>query len=326
MLARVKLISEPWDVGPGGYQLGQHPPGFAEWNDRFRDGSRRFWRGDAGQRQDFAARLAGSSDIFDRSARRPWASINYAASHDGFTLADVVSYERRHNEGNGENNQDGAAENFSANWGIEGPTEDPKIRASRGRVARGMLATVMLAHGTPMLLAGDEFGRTQQGNNNAYCLDSEISWLDWQQAASPEGAWMSNFVARLLALRHEYPILRCRHFMHGKEVVAPGIADIAWFDQSGKPISVEAWNNPNERVIVLRRAELIEDNRALMLNLLLNPTNENREFFLPEPYDEARLLIDTSDPFKGEYDLHSGRLQVTPQTAILIRCMREVTP
>jgi isoamylase len=191
VLSRVKLISEPWDIGPGGYQLGHHPPGFAEWNDRFRDGLRRYWRGDAGQRGDVAARLAGSGDIFDRRARRPWASINYVASHDGYALADVTSYVERHNEANGEDNRDGHSENYSANWGVEGPTDDPAILSTRASVRRAMLTSLFFAHGTPMLLAGDEFGRTQHGNNNAYAQDNEISWLDWKQAELPDGkAWM----------------------------------------------------------------------------------------------------------------------------------------
>ena len=161
--SQVKLISEPWDIGPGGYQLGQHPPCFAEWNDRYRDELRCFWRGDAGQRPDFAARLAGSADVVARQGRRPWASVNYAASHDGFTLIDAVSYLKKHNAANGEDNQDGQGENFTANWGAEGPTEDPKVIARRNAVRRAMLATVLFSNGTPMLLAGDEFGRTQQG-------------------------------------------------------------------------------------------------------------------------------------------------------------------
>jgi isoamylase len=176
----VKLISEPWDLGPGGYQLGRHPPGFAEWNDKFRDGVRRFWRGDPGQRQDFAARLAGSGDLFNHRGRQPWASVNYAASHDGFTLADTVSYAERHNEANAEENRDGQAENFSANWGAEGSTDDPVILDVRAHLIRAVLTTVFLAQGTPMLLAGDEYGRTQRGNNNAYSQDSELSWFDWK--------------------------------------------------------------------------------------------------------------------------------------------------
>src|SRR3984885_7817377 len=208
VLARVKLISEPWDIGPGGYQLGQHPPGFAEWNDRFRDSTRRFWRGDAGERPEFAARLAGSGDVFDRHARAPWASINYAASHDGFTLADVVSYAQRHNEPNGEDNKDGHGRNYSANWGVEGHTTDKTVIEARARVLRAIMATVLFAHGTPMLLGGDEFGRTQAGNNNAYCQDNEISWWDWSLADAPEGHALRDFVNRLIALRQEYAALR----------------------------------------------------------------------------------------------------------------------
>jgi isoamylase len=324
VLARVKLISEPWDVGPNGYQLGQHPPGFAEWNDRFRNGIRRFWRGDSGERPDFAARLAGSSDLFDRRARRPWASINYAASHDGFTLADTVSYQGRHNEANGENNQDGAGENFSANWGVEGPTDDPQIRETRGRVLRAMLAAVAFAHGTPMLLAGDEFGRTQRGNNNAYCQDGELSWLDWKQAASSEGQVLRNFVARLLALRRAYPVLHARHFKHGKEEPASGIADISWFDQHGQPISVEAWNNSNERAIVLRRGQRASGGRVSALTLLLNPTGENLPFRLPAPHVPSRVLVDTVDPAAPERNLESDHLEVAARTAVLILGIHEV--
>ena len=246
VLSRVKLISEPWDIGPGGYQLGHHPPGFAEWNDRYRDGIRRFWRGDAGQRGEIAARIAGSSDLFDRRARRPWASVNYAASHDGYTLADVVSYVEKHNQANGEDNRDGHSENYSANWGVEGPTDDPAINETRARVQRALLATVLFSHGTPMLLSGDEFGRTQRGNNNAYCQDNEISWLDWKQAETPEAQALAAYVARLAQLRHENPVLRCRHFLHGKDEPAPGILDIAWFDTHGEIISSEVLEQSGE--------------------------------------------------------------------------------
>src|SRR3954454_13291813 len=211
ILSRVKLISEPWDIGPGGYQLGQHPPGFAEWNDRFRDSTRRFWRGDTGQRGEAAARIAGSSDLFERRARRPWASVNFVASHDGYTLQDVVSYIEKHNQANGEDNRDGHSENYSANWGVEGPTDDPAILEMRRRVQRGVLATVFFSHGTPMLLAGDEFGRTQRGNKHAYCQDNEISWLDWKQADTPEDIELAYFVARLIRIRHDNPVLRSRH-------------------------------------------------------------------------------------------------------------------
>lgn len=282
-LTGVKLISEPWDIGPGGYQLGRHPVGFAEWNDRFRDGVRRFWRGDEGQRPEIAARLAGSGDIFDQRGRRPWASINYIASHDGFTLTDIVSYAERHNEANGEDNRDGHGENCSANWGAEGPTDDPEIEAVRARVRRALLATAMLAHGTPMLLAGDELGRTQGGNNNAYCQDNETSWIDWAAAAEPQNAALTTFVARLVALRHEHPLLRCRHFLHAREEPMPGVHDIAWFDEWGQAMTEQAWNDPEARTLVLRRAGRREDGRVELLTLALNPSGEDRIFRLPEP-------------------------------------------
>jgi isoamylase len=323
-LSRVKLISEPWDTGPGGYQLGRHPPGFAEWNDRFRDGVRRFWRGDLGQRSDFASRLAGSSDLFDRHTRRPWASLNYAAAHDGFTLADVASYAKRHNEANGENNGDGLQENFSANWGVEGPTTDPAVLDKRAHVVRAMLAAVLFSHGTPMLLAGDEFGRTQRGNNNAYCQDNELSWLNWKQAQSNES--LTKFVARLVALRRAHPVLRWGRFMHGKEQLAPGVTDIAWFDQGGHPVSSEAWNNPEERIIVLRRAARNDDSATVsMLTLMLNPTAEKRTFHLPAPRAPTRLLIDTDAPETQEREIDGDKIEVAARSAVLVSGIHPVS-
>ena len=317
VLTRVKLISEPWDLGPGGYQLGHHPPGFAEWNDRFRDSTRRFWRGDGGERPEFAARLAGSGDLFDRHARRPWASINYAASHDGFTLADAVSYTERHNETNGEDNRDGQAENHTANWGVEGPTTDQAIAETRGRVRRAMLATVIFAHGTPLLLAGDEFGRTQRGNNNAYCQDNEVSWLDWDMAASTEGQELTAFVAKLIALRKEHTALRSRHFLHGEREPAPGVFDIAWFDETGELIPDAAWNDPERRLLSLRRATKNADGTVSIVTLLLNPTGEEREFQLPEPSVPSRILIDTARPANDAHDLKDRTLNVQSHSAVL---------
>lgn len=317
ILARVKLISEPWDIGPGGYQLGNHPAGFAEWNDRFRDGLRQFWRGDHGQRPNFAARLAGSGDLFDRMARRPWASVNYAASHDGFTLADVVSYAQRHNEANGEDNRDGHGENYSANWGVEGPTDDPNILTIRGRLQRAMLATVMFSLGTPMLLAGDEFGRTQNGNNNAYCQDSEISWLDWTKAKSPEGEALTAFVTRLIALRKANPALRCKNYLYGKTAEAPGVLDIDWFDEHGGALTDEAWNKPDELCLILRRAART-NGKVSVLTLLLNPSGEDKQFRLPEPHVPTRLLVDTSDPEAGERQLEGSDLTVGARSAALL--------
>ncbi|MGE0714940.1 MAG: glycogen debranching protein GlgX [Alphaproteobacteria bacterium] len=318
VLARVKLISEPWDIGPGGYRLGQHPPGFAEWNDRFRDGVRRFWRGDPGQRPDFAARLAGSGDLFDHRGRRPWASVNYAASHDGFTLADVVAYEAKHNEANGEENRDGHGENASRNWGVEGPTDDPAIIALRLRVARSILATVLFAHGTPMLLAGDEFGRTQGGNNNAYCQDNAVSWLDWEAASGPDATLLTAFVARAIGLRHRYPVLRCRYFLHGRGEPIPGVRDIEWFGADGGPIPPEAWNDPEERALVLLRAGIREDGPSDILTLAMNPGDEDRVFRLPDAALPARILLDTAAPETEERDLDGAELPVAAHAAVLL--------
>ena len=316
-LARVKLISEPWDIGPGGYQLGHHPPGFAEWNDRFRDSVRRFWRGDAGQRPELAARLAGSSDLFDRRSRKPWASINYVASHDGYTLADATAYVERHNHANGEDNRDGHHENYSSNWGVEGPTFDPAIRAIRGRVARAMLTTAIFANGTPMLLAGDEFGRTQRGNNNAYAQDNETSWIDWTLFEEEEGEALAAFVARLIALRKAQPVLRSKNFLHGREEPAPGVLDIAWFDEDGAPISAEAWNDPAERTLTLRRAERREDGSTPILTLMLNPTEQDRAFRLPSPGLPTFLLIDSAQPDAPERLVDRDVVQVGAKSAVL---------
>jgi isoamylase len=325
-LQRVKLISEPWDIGPGGYQLGNHPPGFAEWNDRFRDSVRRFWRGDAGQRPEFAARLAGSSDLFDKRSRKPWASVNYVASHDGFTLADAASYVQRHNEANGEDNRDGHGENFSSNWGVEGPTLDPEIRAVRASVARAMLASVFFAQGTPMLLAGDEFGRTQNGNNNAYAQDNETSWVDWRRAETPEGEALTAFVTRLIALRKAHPVLRCKHFLHGREQPAPGVLDIAWFDERGQQIPSEAWNDHGERTLILRRAARREDGAVPLITLMLNPTEEARAFTLPPPSLPTLILLDTARPDAPERMVDRDSVEVEPRSAVLLMSLHPASP
>ncbi len=318
ILSDVKLIAEPWDIGPGGYQLGNHPPGFAEWNDRFRDGVRRFWRGDAGHRPAIAARLSGSADIFARRGRRPWASVNYIASHDGFTLYNSVSYADRHNEANGENNHDGHPTNFTSNWGVEGPTDNSAINAVRDRVRRAMLATMFLSAGTPMLLAGDEFGHTQGGNNNAYCQDNEISWLNWEMAAKPAGAAMTGYVERLITLRHEYPVLRSPIFLHGHVHPAPNIADIAWFDQDGGTIPVEAWNDLEQRTLVLRRAMQNREGKVTILTLLLNPTDQQLAFRLPEPHLPSRVLLDSADPAVKEHAIAGAELAVAAHSAMLL--------
>ena len=323
VLTGVKLIAEPWDIGPGGYQLGNHPPGFAEWNDRFRDGVRRFWRGDAGHRPAIAARLAGSADIFARHGRRPWASVNCVTSHDGFTLQDAVSYVEKHNEANGEANHDGHPANFTSNWGVEGPTDDPAINAVRDRVRRAMLATVFFAAGTPMLLAGDEFGRTQRGNNNAYCQDNEITWLDWRMAASPDGTALTAYVARLAAIRREHPVLRSPVFLHGRVHPAPGIADIAWFDERGETLSADAWNDVEQRTLLLRRAMSGPEGKVSILTLLLNPTNEHRQFRLPAPHVPTRILLDSAEQVADERDLQGSDVPVAAHSAVLLHASIE---
>ena len=299
VLGRLKLISEPWDIGPGGYQLGHHPPSFAEWNDKFRDTTRRFWRGDAGQRPDLAARLSGSGDLFDRRARRPWASINMLTAHDGMTLNDVVSYDGRHNEANGENGQDGHSENYSRNWGAEGPTDDQAVQETRDRVRRSMLTTLMTSLGTPMLLGGDEFGRTQGGNNNAYCQDNVISWFDWALAASPQGQALSAFTARLIALRKAHPLLRAGAFLYGQEEVAPGVLDIEWFDERGERLSPDDWQNPEGRALLMRRARRLPDGELELIALALNGADQTLSFVLPSEGLALERLVDSADPQAG---------------------------
>ncbi len=292
VLARVKLIAEPWDLGPGGYQLGNHPPGFAEWNDRFRDTVRMFWRGDEAMRPSLAARLAGSADLFDRGGRRAWASLNYIASHDGFTLRDLVTYTQKRNDANGEEGRDGHAENHSANWGEEGETADASINLLRQRVARAMLATVFVAHGTPMLAMGDEAWRTQGGNNNAYCQDNAISWLDWDIAASPEGEAMARFAARLAALRAAHPVLRSDRFLHG-HMVAEGLPDLAWFEPDGAVLTQAGWHDPSARAFAMQLAGPAAAGGTDILRVLLNPGAQEVTFALPAPFD---VLLDSAAP------------------------------
>jgi glycogen operon protein len=317
LLQKLKLISEPWDIGPGGYQLGHHPPSFAEWNDRFRDGVRRYWRGDEGQRPELAARLSGSGDLFDRRARRPWASVNFLASHDGYTLADLVSYEERHNEANGEANRDGHQHNFSRNWGVEGPTAEPHIKARRDRVRRSMLLTLFASLGTPMLLGGDEFGRTQGGNNNAYAQDNETSWFDWRLARSSEGRALTEYVAGLIALRRRYEILRNNQFLYGQAEVAPGILDVDWFDERGVNLSPEDWDNAAGRALNMRRAHRCEDGHVEVVSLLLNASDTRLLFKLPPPVAHGRILVDTSDTSTRERPTE-GRILVAEHAAVLV--------
>jgi isoamylase len=243
VMTGVKLIAEPWDLGPYGYQLGNFPPGWAEWNGQYRDTLRRYWKGDQGLVADVASRVAGSSDIFGYRGRRPWASINFITAHDGFTLQDLVSYNERHNAANDEDNHDGTDSNFSWNCGVEGPSDDPEIVALRDRQKRNMLATLLLSLGVPMLLAGDEIGRTQQGNNNAYCQDNEISWTDWE-SVRPEDRELGHFVSYLIHLRRSHRVFSRPRFFRGEVLSEAGAKDITWITPSGQEAGAEDWNNP----------------------------------------------------------------------------------
>jgi isoamylase len=302
-LSRAKLIAEPWDCGPGGYQVGGFPPGWAEWNDRFRDTVRAFWKGDEGQAAELAARLTASGDLFNRRGRKPWASVNFVTAHDGFTLEDLVSYDEKHNEANGEGNRDGHAHNLSWNHGVEGPTEDPEIRALRARQKRNMLATLLLAQGTPMILAGDEFGRTQGGNNNAYCQDNATNWVDWS-AIDEEGRSLAAFARKLIALRQNFPVLRRGRFLTGAVNEDLGVKDVTWLLPDGSEMDAEHWDDPGTRCLGMLldgRAQATGIRRPASdatLLLVLNAHHDVVEFALPEPPAGQHwlLLVDTHRP------------------------------
>jgi glycogen operon protein len=318
ILAGAKLISEPWDTGPGGYQLGNHPAGMAEWNGAYRDDLRKFWRGDPGMRSILATRLQGSADLFDHDGRRPWESINFVTSHDGFTLADWASYNGKHNEANGEDNRDGDNNNNSNNWGAEGPTDDATIRCHRERVTHAMLATLMFSDGTPMLTAGDEFGRTQNGNNNAYCQDNGLSWFGWEQAQSEPGKRLRAFVARLIRLRREFRSLRSSYFQHGRVEPWPRIRDVEWFDEQGKSMQPEDWQYGEGRLLCVRRAVRLEDERTEISLLLINNTADRHSFELPQPKLPWVVRLDSADPELQELDIEQPGLDVEARSVQLL--------
>ncbi len=247
VLSRVKLIAEPWDLGEGGYQVGNFPPGWAEWNDQYRDTMRAYWKGDGGQIGEFSRRLTGSSDLYGRHGRLPHASINFLTAHDGFTLHDLVSYNEKHNEANLEENRDGSNNNLSWNCGVEGPTDDPAVKALRARQKRNMLATLLLSQGVPMLVAGDEIGRTQNGNNNAYCQDNALSWLDWE--LDPERSKLRDFVRRMVHLRRTHPVFRRRHFFQGRPLHGSEAKDIVWLKPDGSEMTTDEWSQDFARCL-----------------------------------------------------------------------------
>ena len=278
VLSRVKLIAEPWDVGHGGYQLGNFPPGWSEWNGKYRDTMRRFWRGDRGVLPEFASRLAGSSDLFAHNGRRPRASINFITVHDGFTLNDLVSSNHKHNEANHEGNRDGADDNLSWNCGVEGPTDDPVVTNLRERQKRNFIATLLLSLGTPLIPGGDEHGRTQRGNNNAYCQDNEISWVDWA-GVSPRDLALEEFVKTMLRLRREHPAFQRDAFFRGVPIDTSGRKDIAWMRREGQEMTGDDWNSERRTIGLFLGARP-------MLFAAMNAAPENLTFTLP---DTARL-------------------------------------
>ncbi|KAA8920702.1 glycogen debranching enzyme GlgX [Xanthomonas sontii] len=310
LLSQVKLIAEPWDVGPGGYQVGGFPPGWSEWNDKFRDNVRAFWRGDEGQLAELATRLTGSADLFHHRGRRPTASVNFVTAHDGFTLHDLVSYAHKHNEANGEHNRDGSDNNISANYGVEGETEDEQINALRLRQMRNMLATLLLSQGTPMLLAGDEFGRSKGGNNNTYCQDNELTWLNWE--AGPRAHQLSAFVSRLTHLRAHYPLLHRARFFDGVYDEELGIKDVTWLAPDGEEMTEASWHDPHARALMMRldgrapSSGLRQAASNVTLLMIVNGAVEDVPFTLPLVQGEHwRVLIDTAER-NGEHGLPGG--------------------
>ncbi len=301
IISQVKLIAEPWDVGEGGYQVGNFPVLWAEWNGRYRDCVRDFWRGEESTVAELAYRLTGSSDLYQRTGRLPGASVNFVTAHDGFTLQDLVSYNEKHNEANGEDNRDGESHNRSWNCGVEGPTDDPEILALREKQKRNFLATLFFSQGVPMLVMGDEYGRTQGGNNNAYCQDNEISWFNWEWT-QPQMAQF-NFVQRLIQLRHDYPILHRRKFFHGRPIKGSGISDIRWIRPDGADMTEDEWNTAHVRCLgMLLNGQAMEEydergNRIKddVLLLLINGYWEPITFKLPgkEGEPDWAVLVDT---------------------------------
>jgi isoamylase len=302
VLSQVKLIAEPWDIGEGGYQVGNFPLGWTEWNDRYRDAMRAYWKGDGGVIGEFARRFTGSSDLYETSGRKPHASINYITSHDGFTLEDLVSYNGKHNEANLEDGRDGHDHNLSWNCGVEGPTDDPQVRALRARQRRNFMATLLLSQGVPMLLAGDEIGRSQRGNNNAYCQDNELSWVDWD--LDDEARALLEFVRRMVSIRRSHPLFRRHRFFEGRSIHGAGIKDIVWLRPDGGEMTDDEWEHAFARSLGVylagstlqemdRRGHRLSDDNCLVL---LNSHHETMAFTLPAPRPGSawQVLVDTA--------------------------------
>jgi glycogen operon protein len=329
VLSQVKLIAEPWDLGEGGYQVGNFPAGWAEWNGRYRDTIRRYWKGDGSQTAEMAYRLSGSNDLYEGSGRRPHASINFVTAHDGFTLHDLVSYHQKRNEANGEGNRDGTEENLSWNCGVDGPTAKPSIVALRERQKRNILATLLLSQGVPMICCGDEMGRTQRGNNNAYCQDNEISWVDWTLSKPQQG--LLAFTKSLILLRQQHPVFRRRRFFQGRRIRGAEVKDISWLRPDGKEMTDEDWAQGYVRCLGIRLAgDAIEEKdskgRPVLdetFLMLLNAHHEPRPFTLPahkrgvlwQPVLDTAVSQGNEKPVTllrggGQYDLEARSLAV----------------
>jgi isoamylase len=334
ILSRVKLIAEPWDIGPGGYQVGNFPVLWAEWNGRYRDTVRRFWKGDESQVAELAYRLSGSSDLYAHNGRKPYASVNFVTAHDGFTLRDLVSYNNKHNEANGEGNRDGEDDNKSWNCGAEGDTGDRTIRELRAQQMRNFLATLFVSQGVPMLLYGDERGRTQRGNNNAYCQDNELTWLDW--SLDEEGRELLEFVRRLAALRAKHPVLRRRRFFHGRRVHGLDVRDVVWLKPNGEEMGERDWFANYVRSLGMllngqvmqewsERGDLILDDTLLVL---LNAYWEPLDFALPSigATSPWRLVIDTGRPALPEHDHPAGVYPLLARSLVVLAQPREGKP
>ncbi|OWW00120.1 glycogen debranching enzyme [Rhizobium sp. R72] len=311
VLSKLKLVGEPWDIGPGGYQVGGFPPGWAEWNDKYRDTIRDYWKDEDGTTQDFAARVLGSGDIYDLRGRRPWAGVNFITAHDGFTLNDLVSYNEKHNEANGDDNRDGHNDNRSFNYGVEGPTDDDAINAVRERQKRNFLATLFLSHGTPMLLAGDEFSRSQMGNNNGYCQDSDLSFVHWDNL--PEGpGQLKQFTKRLIDLRQKHPIFRRENWRDGMKV--------SWLNPVGGVQTQEHWSDPGSTTIGLRLSKA--SGAAKDVNdvlVLFNPHDGLVHFKLPRARDGWVLMLTTADPCLVDQPIAGGEYCLSPRSLVLLR-------
>jgi len=328
ILRELKLIAEPWDVGDGGYQVGKFPVRWAEWNGRYRDTVRAFWRGDAGLLGELGYRLTGSSDLYESGGRVPSASVNFVTAHDGFTLSDLVSYEHKHNDANGEGNRDGSDNEHSSGYGAEGPTDDPGVRAVRARQQRNLLATLVLAQGTPMLVAGDELGRSQGGNNNAYCQDNELSYLSWQ--LSDEQRALFDFTRHLLRLRRDHPAFRRSKFFQGLDVGGTKLHDLLWFRADGQPMTQDDWQAPHNRALQMFLAgrgidDVDDDGRPLVddnLLVLLNAAENDVDVTLPHleaVRDPWQILLDTSDDTKrGSLDRDNPRLKLISRSLVVL--------